>query len=104
MINIRVLKGCRLYEGEQDLLLRALQYQRLAYYVTDLFFTFSSQMNSVKKVSILSTGNRWLIALNVYLIKCILIVVLGGLRAQKHAEICSSRINAKISLIHTCPC
>lgn len=54
MINIRVLKGCRLYEGEQDLLLRALQYQRLAYYVTDLFFffTFSSQMNSVKKVSI----------------------------------------------------
>lgn len=51
MINIRVLKGCRLYEGEQDLLLRALQYQRLAYYVTDLFFffTFSSQMNSVKK-------------------------------------------------------
>ena len=35
MINIRVLKGCRLYEGEQDLLLRALQYQRLAYYVTD---------------------------------------------------------------------
>lgn len=85
MINIRVLKGCRLYEGEQDLLLRALQYQRLAYYVTDLFFfffTFSSQMNSVKKVSILSTGNRWLIALNVYLIKCILIVVLGGLRRE----------------------
>lgn len=40
MINIRVLKGCRLYEGEQDLLLRALQYQRLAYYVTDLFFFF----------------------------------------------------------------
>lgn len=84
MINIRVLKGCRLYEGEQDLLLRALQYQRLTYYVTDLFFffTFSSQMNSVKKVSILSTRNRWLIALNVYLIKCILIVVLGGLRRE----------------------
>lgn len=39
-------------------------------------------MNSVKKVSILSTGNRWLIALNVYLIKCILIVVLGGLRRE----------------------